>query len=185
MTRLTLLVALATGASLTACGSAKDRAAGPPADVRDTLATAEVFDAFDRSYGIIYVSQDIGGIALEGILTTFPPGEYAMHLHSVGSCEGPTFASAGGHWNPTGHEHGLKNPRGWHLGDLPNIIGTTDSVAQIQAMTIGGRLLDDPLALLDDDGASIVIHANPDDGETDPSGNSGDRRACAVIRLKE
>ncbi len=184
MTRLTLLATL-VAASLTACGPAKDRAPLTPVAVRDTLATAEIFDAWDRSYGIIYVSQDIGGIALEGVLTTFPPGEYAMHLHSVGRCEGPDFASAGGHWNPTGHEHGLKNPRGWHLGDLPNLIGTADSVAQVQTMTVGGQLLGDSLALLDEDGASIVIHANPDDGETNPSGNSGDRRACAVIRLKQ
>lgn len=115
-----------------------------------------------------------------------PPGEHGMHIHDVGRCEPPTFESAGPHWNPENKQHGLHNPQGPHRGDLPNV--TVSEQGQLQAtVTVegsnlrGSRMTGFANQIIDDDGAALVIHAQPDDMRTDPSGNSGDRIACAVL----
>jgi superoxide dismutase, Cu-Zn family len=118
-----------------------------------------------------------------------PLGKYAVHIHAVGSCAGPDFASAGGHWNPTGKQHGHDNPAGWHLGDLGDIevipdpewgtyfeMGNGAPGTRLDATDAGTGPV-----VRDADGAAIVIHERPDDEKTDPSGNSGARIACGVI----
>jgi superoxide dismutase, Cu-Zn family len=105
-------------------------------------------------------------------------GEVGMHIHGIGKCELPDFASAGPHWNPEGKQHGLKNSQGHHAGDITNInilLGpqTTNALKEIPGATI--------VAILDADGAAIVIHEKADDYLTDPSGNSGKRVICGVF----
>lgn len=118
----------------------------------------------------------------DGVRVTFdgralPPGTHGIHIHTVGRCDAPDFASAGGHWNPTGMKHGSMNPQGPHEGDLPNLIVDTGGRGTIGAVIPGATLA----ALLDADGAALVIHADADDLQTDPSGNSGARVACGVF----
>jgi Cu-Zn family superoxide dismutase len=106
------------------------------------------------------------------------PGLHGIHVHGVGRCDRPDFESAGPHWNPWNMQHGMNNLAGPHAGDLPNISvmpdGTLDATVALTATTVA--------ELLDADGSAVVIHADRDDYETDPSGNSGARIACAVIR---
>lgn len=106
----------------------------------------------------------------------FTPGTYGSHLHAVGRCEGPAFASAGGHLNPGGHQHGRLNPMGTHMGDLPNLIvdATGRGVMDFELSAAAA-------SLFDVDGTALIIHAAADDERTDPSGNSGARFACAVL----
>ena len=125
-----------------------------------------------RTIGSVAVAAD-GAMTVRVAAGGLAPGMHGMHLHQVGLCTGPGFASAGGHLNPGGKQHGRDNPLGAHLGDLPNIeVGAGGGTARIAPL--GGEL-DDA------DGTALVIHAKPDDYRTDPSGASGDRVACAVV----
>ncbi|HVQ09381.1 MAG TPA: superoxide dismutase family protein [Allosphingosinicella sp.] len=109
------------------------------------------------------------------------PGRYAVHLHAVGRCDGPAFESAGPHWNPTARQHGRLNPQGHHLGDLPNLDIGANRTGRLEFTIPGTGGWDGAHPLFDADGASIVIHAGPDDYRTDPSGNSGGRVACGIL----
>lgn len=110
-----------------------------------------------------------------------PQGTHGLHLHMVGSCDAPGFASAGGHLNPHGLQHGTANPAGSHLGDLPNIVADSYGAGTVTATLRDTRAALET-ALFDADGTAIVVHADPDDNRTNPSGNSGARIACGVFR---
>ena len=155
-----------------------------PAEARVTnQATAFMRDAAGHELGTLTLTGAAEeAIIVTGWLTDVPPGKHAMHLHAVGSCEPPTFKSAGDHWNPTNRQHGTENSQGPHLGDLPNITVGEDSAVTVQGTTPGGALQGEN-ALLDGDGAAVIIHAHVDDYRTDPSGNSGDPVACGVVRV--
>lgn len=114
-------------------------------------------------------------------VANLPGGVHAVHLHMAGSCVPPDFASAGGHLNPDAHQHGRLNPKGKHFGDLPNLIVGRDGSGKLVAELPGSRRQDEA-AIFDADGTAIVVHSDPDDYRTDPSGNSGPRIACGVFR---
>jgi len=111
-----------------------------------------------------------------------PPGVKAIHFHETASCEIPDFTTAGAHVNPTNKEHGFQNPKGYHLGDLPNIEVNEDGTVELETISPAVVLTaGKDNSLLDADGSSIIIHENADDYKTDPSGNSGDRIVCGEI----
>lgn len=180
MSRIVALLSI----GIAAAGCARSTAQVVPSETRGGAplagATAEVRDASGRALGTLTFADAANGVAVAGRLAGLPPGEHGMHIHAVGRCDPPAFTTAGGHWNPTGRSHGAQNPGGPHLGDLPNIVVAEDSTAVISATTPGGSLRGTN-ALLDADGAAIVIHAGPDDYRSDPAGNSGARIACGVI----
>lgn len=172
--------AIGDTADTSAAGSATPSAVDTPAAGAQT-ARASIRDSAGRELGTVALRDTVGGLALAGELRGLPPGTHAIHLHMTGRCE-PPFESAGAHWNPTSRQHGTENPQGPHFGDMPNITVGTDSMATIATMTPGGALRGTN-ALIDDDGAAVVIHADPDDYRTDPSGNAGDRIACGVVSV--
>jgi len=141
------------------------------------IARANLMDANGRQVGTAAVQQvgDSVRVTIDG--TALPSGPHGAHLHRTGLCTPPTFDSAGPHWNPTDRQHGKDNPAGLHLGDLPNVLIGTDGRGTLE-YTIP---MTSVAALLDADGASLVIHAQGDDYRTDPSGNSGGRIACGVF----
>ena len=108
-------------------------------------------------------------------------GQHGVHLHMVGTCEGPGFTTAGAHLNPDGHEHGSANPKGSHLGDLPNLTIGSSGAGTLVADLRGSRA-EVEAALFDSDGTALVVHTAPDDLRTDPTGNSGARIACGVLK---
>lgn len=114
-----------------------------------------------------------------------PPGIHGMHIHDSGACDSPDFETAGGHFNPYGRKHGLKNPDGPHAGDLPNLIVPESGKVDITITMRDVTLREGVNSLLGPRGTSFVIHSNPDDERTDPGGNSGARIACGVIRDTE
>lgn len=134
-----------------------------------TRARAELRRGDGSSAGSVLLVSSSLTVTAEGLSA----GTHGLHLHSVGRCDGPDFASAGPHWNPTNRKHGSESPDGPHLGDLPNI--------QVGADGRGVATLALPHGFLDEDGASLIIHSSADDNRTDPSGSSGVRIACAIL----
>lgn len=114
-------------------------------------------------------------------LTGVPQGWHGLHLHAVGKCDGPDFASAGGHFNPGGRKHGHRVGEGAHAGDLPNVFAGADGKVMAEVVAHGVSLGGGGNSLFDADGSAIVVHAAEDDHKTDPTGNSGGRIACAII----
>jgi Cu-Zn family superoxide dismutase len=136
--------------------------------------TIPLVNSAGASVGAVQTEQRPGGTYLRIAGHDLAPGEHGLHLHGVGRCDGPDFKSAGAHWNPAGKQHGHLNPQGAHAGDLPNLTISSNGHGALNFLVAGQ-------ALGDADGTSLVIHAKPDDYKTDPSGNSGDRIACAVL----
>ena len=141
---------------------------------------ARMVDRSGRELGTLRLVDHPGSIGVTGRLSGLPQGTLAIHLHETGACDPPGFTSAGGHWNPQNRQHGLENPQGPHLGDMPNVTVDANGIAEVNVNTPAGNLRGDGGAM-DADGASVVVHAGPDDHRTDPSGDSGDRIACGVI----
>ncbi|HEY0311032.1 MAG TPA: superoxide dismutase family protein [Allosphingosinicella sp.] len=145
-------------------------------------ASAAIADAAVRTVARAKIRQGPNGLSVHVEAAGLAPGTYGVHLHAVGRCEVPAFASAGPHWNPTARQHGRDNPAGSHMGDLPNLTIAADGRGTLDFDLSGAALTGPgPNVLLDADGAAIVIHAQPDDYRTDPSGNSGARIACGVL----
>ena len=154
---------------------------GGSAAAQQPAATAELRDSTGGAVGTATFSQVSNGVQVSGTFRGLPPGEHGIHVHAVGQCDAPDFMTAGPHWNPTNRQHGLRNPQGAHLGDLPNLTVGADGSGTINALAQGATLGTGNTSMLDADGSALVIHANADDDVTDPSGNSGGRIACGVV----
>jgi Cu-Zn family superoxide dismutase len=153
-----------------------------PAASRTPLAIADIMSAAGKKVGHAVVSEVEGGrMTLQLTLNDVPEGVHGLHFHTTGKCDAPDFTTAGSHLNPTNHQHGMNNPAGPHLGDLPNITATKDGLVKVSLPLTGSRT-DLAAALMDGDGTAIVVHATADDYRTDPSGNSGSRIACGVLK---
>jgi Cu-Zn family superoxide dismutase len=167
---------------------------------RDVSARAVMLNLNNEPVGEAIFTQTLSGVVIRVEVKGLEPGWHGIHIHESGNCL-PPFASAGGHLNPAQEAHGFSS-QGLHAGDLPNIhvsengsaaasffngrIALTDNTAE--EGVLGGALsavqrLAGAAAhnLFDHDGASLIIHARPDDYSTSPDGATGDRIACGVI----
>jgi Cu-Zn family superoxide dismutase len=131
--------------------------------------------------GLASLRQTPHGVLLNVDLHGAPAGIHAFHIHDVGSCEVPTFKSAGGHFAPAGHQHGFFNEAGPHAGDLPNVHIPTSGDLSFENLVDHATLAGGSQSLLDQNGSALVMHRDADDYRTNPAGNAGDRVACGVI----
>jgi superoxide dismutase, Cu-Zn family len=141
------------------------------------VSTANLVSSSDAVLGTVRVFSEPTGVMLRIEAAGVPAGQHGVHVHTTGRCDPPGFTSAGPHWNPTDKKHGHRNPAGFHMGDLGNL-GVGADGRLIAGLLVPQATID---ALRDADGAALVLHAKADDEVTDPSGNSGDRIACAVL----
>jgi len=165
--KLLFLVALAVLVSLPAAALA-----GPST----RFASAKMYDAGGAFVGVavFHQSRD-GGVSVHVVVRGLTVGVHGIHIHAIGACS-PDFAAAGSHFNPTDALH----PN--HAGDLGNLTTNRAGIAWMSVYTSNVTLTPGPLSLLDADGSALIIHEGPDDLHTHPTGNSGGRVACGVIK---
>ncbi len=156
-------------------------AGGSVAAQGTAAASTQVRDATGRVVGTATFTPTAGGVQLTARFEGLPPGQHGIHVHTTGVCDPPDFMTAGGHFNPTGKQHGLNNPQGAHMGDLPNLEVAANGSATFNGVLRGASLVSGDTSLLKADGTALVIHQDMDDQMTDPAGNSGPRIACGLI----
>ncbi len=145
-------------------------------------ARAELRLANGSAAGTATVTQSGDGLLVTVAGTGLPAGDHGVHVHMTGACDAPTFETAGGHWNPTGAQHGSENPAGMHKGDLPNLVVAADGSGTLSFTVEGASISGGANGLLDSDGAAVVVHESAADYRPDPSGASGGRIACGVLQ---
>ena len=141
----------------------------------------EMHDGMGNSVGTAELSAAPKGVSIKLDLKGLTPGDHGIHIHGVAKCEGPAFASAGGHLNPDMKHHGLMNPEGPHAGDMPNFTVKPSGMAKVTLENPRVTLTEGDHSVFADGGTALVIHAKADDLKSDPAGNAGDRIACGVI----
>lgn len=135
------------------------------------------------SIGTALFMQTESGVRIIVELSNLPPATYALHIHQKAACENPKFETAGEHFNPYNKQHGFLNSAGPHAGDLPNIQVSSDGkvldtiITDLLTLRKGAKN-----SLLTKEGTSIIVHSSPDDYLTQPSGSSGERIACGIIK---
>ncbi|HKA39401.1 MAG TPA: superoxide dismutase family protein [Burkholderiales bacterium] len=119
-------------------------------------------------------------VRITGLVSGHSKGPKGFHIHETGDCSDPKGMSAGGHYNPGKHKHGGPYEAEKHAGDLGNITFGDDGTARIN-FTVGdisvSRGTSNGII-----GKAVIVHAAADDLMTDPTGNSGGRVACGVIK---
>ncbi|MDQ2634792.1 MAG: superoxide dismutase family protein [Pseudomonadota bacterium] len=167
--------------ALTAAALLSGNALAQETDQEVTAAKAGFVDGEGNANGNAELTAVAsGGVLIKVEITGLPTGEWvAFHVHETGSCDHTTaHKSAGGHFNPGSNDHGFMAASGPHAGDMPNQYVAEDGTLRTEVFN-GMVTLDDGEAGIK--GRALMIHAKADDYESQPSGDAGDRLACAVI----
>lgn len=129
--------------------------------------------------GELRLTAEGEGVRVTGMVSGLEPDStHGIHIHEKGDCSAPDASSAGEHFGPLGNPHGAPGP-GTHVGDLGNITANETGVAPVDVRSTTATLRSG--AATDVSGRAVIVHANPDDLQTQPSGDSGSRVACGVI----
>jgi Cu-Zn family superoxide dismutase len=136
--------------------------------------------AGQHCHGVVRFTQDGESVKVVADLEGLTPGQkHAFHIHQYGDCSAPDGMSAGGHYNPQGHQHGLPDAENRHAGDLGNVQADDQGKAHyeitVNNISISGQK--NPIV-----GRAVIVHAKPDDGGQ-PVGNAGSRIGCGVIGI--
>ena len=158
-------------ALLSACATAPS---GPSATARLAPTTGNTVS------GNIHFIQLPGKVLVQGeVRGLLPNTVHGFHIHEKGDCSSGDGMGTGGHFNPDGHAHGAATGAMHHAGDLPSLQADASGVAKIRyestTLAVGSGATDVV-------GRGLIVHKDPDDFTTQPTGNSGARIACAVIR---
>jgi Cu-Zn family superoxide dismutase len=155
---------------LTACGSMPVEPLRATAQLQPTKGSKTFGEAtFEQVGDKVHVLVNVQGLK---------PGQaHGFHLHEVGDCSSGDGMSAKGHFNPFGKQHA--HPGSGHAGDLPALMADKGGRAKLDAMIEGVSIAPGAGSIVN---RGVIVHADPDDYKTQPTGNSGARIACGVIR---
>jgi superoxide dismutase, Cu-Zn family len=138
--------------------------------------------AGNQTSGVVTFTTEGDKIRVVADIVGLKPGSsHGFHVHDFGDCSAPDASSAGGHFNPTGHQH-AGPPMARHAGDLGNLVADAEGKAHVELVVDNVRIGCGPAMLL---GRGVIVHADQDDLKTQPTGNSGPRIACGVIGVSK
>lgn len=171
--RLSILTVALASTALAGCATTSSRSS----------ASAQLAPATGQSASGTLTLVPMGnGVQITGNIAGLKAnGTHGFHIHEKGDCSAADFTSAGGHFNPTAQPHGRASSDAHHLGDQDNLSANANGVAQVDAH-FDGVVIGSGTALNDVVGKAVIVHADPDDYATQPTGNAGGRIACGVIR---
>jgi Cu-Zn family superoxide dismutase len=132
--------------------------------------------------GSVIFSQSGDKVKVSARITGLSAGLHGFHIHEKGDCSAPDGMSTGGHFNPDGKKHGAPGHNEHHAGDFGNLSPDSNGTAVLTLTT--SQISLDPNASNSIIGKGLIVHADPDDFTTQPTGNSGKRLSCGVIRLR-
>ena len=151
----------------TAPGGMRATAVLSPTTGNTTAGTVSFVQSGDR----VRISGEVRGLA--------PNAEHGFHVHEKGDCSSGDGMSAGGHFNPDGKPHGQHGTGAHHAGDLPSLRADASGTARFSFDSNTVRVGSGAADVV---GKGLIVHRDPDDYRTQPTGNAGARLACAVIR---
>lgn len=129
--------------------------------------------------GTVTFSEADEGVRVHAEIEGLEDGNNGFHIHEFGDCSAPDASSAGGHFNPEDEPHGGPDDEERHVGDMGNIEGSEDEIStrsyEDEVLNLNG-----PNSII---GHAVVIHAEEDDLESQPTGDAGDRLGCGVIGI--
>jgi superoxide dismutase, Cu-Zn family len=184
-TLVVLMIGLIANVRPVQAGMQSGTPVATPAATPVVTMSVPLHDTTGTEIGVAQVSESSDlEVMISVTVAGMPPGEHGIHIHEAGICNSSgeaAFASAGTHYDPTDGAHGGPDDFESHAGDLGNIVIDAEGEGQLDLTSTKFSLSEGPVSLADADGSALVIHADADDMQTDPDGNSGDRIACGVI----
>lgn len=131
--------------------------------------------------GVVHLNELAdGSVEVHAVISGVPQGVHGFHVHDKGDC-GDNGNAAGGHFNPAATAHGAPEMDPHHAGDFGNV--TADSYGKVETR-FTTRSITVSAGANSAVGHAIILHANPDDLKTQPTGNAGARIACGVVTLQ-
>ena len=135
--------------------------------------------AGNNAGGTVRFTQTGDQVVVSGEVRGLKPGAtHGFHVHEKGDCSSADGTSAGGHFNPESKPHGQHGQGTHHAGDLPSLKADANGVA---VFSFESRSIRVGSGATDVIGRGLIVHRDPDDFTTQPTGNAGPRLACAVI----
>jgi len=166
------IIAATAAVVLAACASAPTAPPRATAQLEPTKGSKTLGEAtFEQAGDKVHVVVNVKGLK--------PGQQHGFHIHEVGDCSSGDGMSTKGHFNPAGKPHG--HPGSGHAGDLPALQADKSGRAKLDYMADGMTVDTGPNGIV---GRGLIVHADPDDYKTQPTGNAGARIACGVIHLE-
>jgi Cu-Zn family superoxide dismutase len=134
----------------------------------------------NKAFGEATFEQEGDKIRLTVFVQGLPPNrEVGFHIHEKGDCSSGDGMSTGGHFNPHGKPHASHTSPNRHAGDLPSLKAGSNGRANLNVLLDGISIGSGAADIV---GRGLIVHADPDDFKTQPTGNAGARIACGVIK---
>jgi Cu-Zn family superoxide dismutase len=167
-----IMTAVAAAMLLTACQTTSEESPRANAQLQPTKGSKTIGEAtFEQVGDKVRVVVFVQGLK--------PGQEHGLHIHEKGDCSSGDGMSAGGHFNPQGKPHGQHSSPNRHAGDLPSLKANKGGRANVQIDLDIITVTPGPNSII---GRGLIVHADPDDFKTQPTGNAGGRIACGVIQ---